>query len=112
VQKEGSINALCQEINAWAESKGWHEEPLQFGNTVALLHTEISEAYEEWRNGRGLTEVYYNGLKPEGVPIELADLAIRLFHACAYYGIDLEEAIKIKMVYNHKRPHRHGGKRT
>lgn len=110
-------------IIEWCERKGWNKSPdgseLVPGNMGMNLHSEITEAWEELRNGHGVTEVYYNNqderpegyiAKPEGFPVELADLAIRLFHLCGHYGIDLEAMIELKMRYNETRPYRHGGK--
>ena len=79
---------------------------------VALIHSEVSEALEEYRNGRAQTEVYYgeNG-KPEGIPIELADVIIRIFDFCGYAGINIDAAITQKHEYNKSRPYRHGGKK-
>ncbi len=48
--------------------------------------------------------------KPEGIPIELANLLIRIFDTCGTYGINLSEALRMKMAYNKTRPYRHGGK--
>lgn len=48
--------------------------------------------------------------KPCGIPIELADIVIRVAHFAKKHGIDLVEAIQIKADYNRTRPHRHGGK--
>lgn len=67
---------------------------------------------EEYRNGRLPTEVYTgNGGKPEGIPIELADVIIRIFDYCGYAGIDIDAAITQKHEYNKTRPYRHGGKK-
>lgn len=96
-----------------AKAKGWHEEPRSIGDFICLMHSELSEALEEHRNGRYPTEVYYNDnkpTKPEGIGIELADCVIRIFDFCGKYDIDLEELIEIKMKYNETRPKRHGGK--
>lgn len=52
-----------------------------------------------------------NGLaKPEGIPIELADILIRIADTCGARGINLTEALRLKMAYNKTRPTRHGDK--
>lgn len=51
------------------------------------------------------------GGKPEGIPIELADVIIRILDYCGYAGIDIEAAIRQKHEYNKSRPYRHGGKK-
>lgn len=112
-----SLNQLADRINDWATTKGWNEKQDSFGDICALFHTEISEAYEEWRKGINVGEVYYNtdkdGLeKPEGPGIELADLVIRVLHFAASRGLNLESLVEMKMEYNELRPYRHGGKRT
>lgn len=104
---------------AWtiSESKGFHNDPsVTFGDRIALIHTEVSEAMEAYRSG-GLEGVKSNlpraskTEKPEGVPSELADIVIRVADMCGVYGIDLEAAIKEKLEYNKTRPYMHGGKR-
>lgn len=122
-----SINELVQKAHQNAVTKGWWDEPRSFGEVVALIHSEASEALEDHRNGKLPTEVWYeaknfNGQvieraqqpdeewKPCGIPSELADIVIRVFDACGRYGIDLEQAISEKMDYNATRPIRHGGK--
>ena len=75
-----------------------------------MCHAELSETIEDYRNGRLYKEIYYEAGKPCGIPIELADLIIRVADLCAYCHIDLEEAIRIKAEYNKTCPHKHGGK--
>lgn len=106
-----SLNEIVELAHGNACDKGWHDEPRKFGELLLLCHSELSEAAEEYRNGRRIGQIYYseNG-KPEGIPIELADAIIRIADLCGYYGIDLEQAVAEKMEYNRKRSYRHGNK--
>lgn len=105
------INNLLQSVHKNAKEHGWWEEERSFGDIIALCHSELSEALEEHRNGHAPTEIYYNGEKPEGIPIELADVVIRIMDYCGHAGIDLQSALLMKMKYNESRPYRHGGKK-
>ena len=40
-------------------------------NTIHELQTLVGEAIEEVRDGHCVDEAYYNGTKPEGVPVEI-----------------------------------------
>lgn len=111
--KPSQINQLVKSSYNNAKDHGWHDQPRTVGDLIALMHSELSEALEEHRNGRAPTEIYYNPDKPdkpEGIPIELADCIIRIFDFCGLHGIDLQEALNIKMQYNITRPYRHGNK--
>ena len=115
-----TLNELRDEAHRIAREKGWWEEERTFGDMVALGHSEWSEALEEYRNHHEPTEVYYGPVpfpfpfgkpnKPLGIPIELADVLIRVFDMAGFYGIDLDEAVRLKTEYNKTRPYRHGGK--
>ncbi|OPA76757.1 hypothetical protein BVG16_16435 [Paenibacillus selenitireducens] len=118
-----SINDLVKEAHQNAVSKGWWDEERSFGEIIALIHSEASEALEDYRSGSKPNEEWYQhkidgatytqhtpAHKPCGIPSELADIVIRVFDACGRYGIDLERAIAEKMTYNATRPQRHGGK--
>jgi len=108
-----NINELAEEVHGNAVAHGWWQGgERSFGELAALVHSELSEALEEYRNGHDFTETYYSaGGKPEGIPSELADVVIRVFDMAEHYGIDIESAILEKHEFNKSRPYRHGGKK-
>lgn len=108
--ERGSTVAELQEyIKQWSKDKGWFDDR-SIGDLIALMHSELSEALEEHRNGHEPAAVRVVAGKPEGIPIELADAVIRIISFCSRFDINLADAIDQKMAYNETRPHRHGGK--
>lgn len=84
---------------------------------VANLHGEVSEFYEAWRAGKLDQPCDKAGKMQEAglVPLtcgseECADIIIRAFDTAESLNIDIEEAIKNKLLFNRLRSYRHGNK--
>lgn len=109
------FNALQKRSHALAQEKGFYEEARTVAESVALLHSECSEALEEYRDSSSVEDLlrvrYREDGKPEGFMIELADLAIRLGDLAESLGIPLGKMIILKHKWNEGRPHKHGGKK-
>lgn len=107
-----TISELGKEAMETATEKGFFTpgEAVNVDQKLLLIVSEICEVQNEIRNGHLPTEIYYNGEKPEGVPIEFADAVIRIAQDCEALGIDLQAAIEVKTAYNRTRPYKHGKK--
>ncbi|HEY6021032.1 MAG TPA: hypothetical protein VIY48_14340 [Candidatus Paceibacterota bacterium] len=104
------LNELSEQIHDTAIKHGWWKENRNFGEVLALIHSEVSEVLEDWRNGMEFHAISMDEGKPTGIPIEMADILIRVLDACAGLEINIQRAVEIKMAYNQGRPYRHGGK--
>lgn len=108
-----ALNVLSDRCHSQAVDKGWWDDPAgrEVGTLIALMHSELSEALEEWRDNPNVNYTYFReDGKPEGVPAELADTIIRIMDFCGWFGIDIGAAVEGKLKFNDTRPHRHGGK--
>lgn len=103
-----TISQLVEQAHSTAKEKGWWDKPRDFLGLASLIHSEISEAVEEFRECR--IHAWEKDGKPEGVVVELADAVIRIADYFGYIGVDLEEVLRMKMEYNKGREYRHGGK--
>lgn len=126
------INTLCKAAHDNAVEHGFYNDAanidphLLFAKTIALIHSELSEALEADRKNKHAKVTLYHSiletqqgdkdaqrhwfelLIKDTVEDELADAVIRIFDYCGYAGIDLEAHIVEKMNYNKLRPKQHG----
>lgn len=105
------VNELIRLAHGMAKEKGWWDgSDHNIPEKLCLIHSEVSEALEAYRIGGDLQD--WEGVKPDGFAIELADAVIRIADLCGHLGIDLGRAITEKVGYNATRPYRHGGKKA
>ena len=100
-----------RDINA---KNGFWTGPVEMDRKLMLAVGELAEAQEELRNGRELTEVYYeeskNGQKPCGFGIEVIDSIIRDFDCLTQAGYTPKQIVWMihhKSDYNAKRGFKH-----
>ena len=113
------LNNFAKEVHANAVAHGWWETERDPAEIIALIHSEWSEALEEYRAGRPMvwhecmdegqapedrpvvceqcTDCYYygkecehRGKKPEGIAVELIDGCIRILDFAAHEKVSLK----------------------
>lgn len=125
---EPTILALAKEIHENAVAHGWWEKPRSMGNLLSLVHSELSEALEAYRNGEQLfyyvgcdlsshcdsengVPAFQEGLesplrkgesctegKPDGIAIELVDAVIRILDMFEKHGVGFKVFVEARSM--------------
>jgi dCTP diphosphatase len=94
------LKTLTQEMHDFVSSQGWYDEdspkPQSLRNLAVSLVLEATEVLEQFQWADEPHD-------PEDLADELADVALYLLQIASIAGIDLEEAILQKLVYNYGR---------
>lgn len=92
-----SIKQLSDIIMQQAKEKGFGTKPedINVAEKIALIHSEVSEAFEAYR--------HKNMKGKDGFEEELGDVVQRVLHLCGIFNIDIEESILNKVKENKDR---------
>jgi NTP pyrophosphatase (non-canonical NTP hydrolase) len=90
-------------LNGWEifMEPEWGEKIYKVPAILALIHSEVSEALEDYRKG-----------DKEHFIEEMADIIIRVLDLVGGFGSVIDHAIRAKIERNKGRGFRHGGKRV
>jgi NTP pyrophosphatase (non-canonical NTP hydrolase) len=120
-----NLKELSKHFHERAKAKGFWDEKREIGTLLMLIVSELSEALEADRKSRHADfkafyarrddranwtdfESDFQELIKDTFEDEIADTFIRLFDLVGHLGIDIDRHIKLKMMYNQTREHKHG----
>lgn len=109
-ETQKAVETLVRACHGRMWNLGWHHDPAtgrkkprDMGVICALIHSEISEAFEGYRKDLMDDKLPHRKM----VPVELFDAAIRIFDAIGMYFPTETPALLEKLHYNdHRADHK------
>lgn len=106
-----SMQSYAKRIYKNAKAHGFWDKKRNFGEMMALIHSEVSEALVAHREGRAPIEIVDG--KPEGAAVEIVDAIIRcldtLIDVLKDTDYTVDDVMELKMAYNEGHcEYRHG----
>lgn len=117
ISEVNGLNKLRDLAFTEAEAKGFHTTEIKIGDFTSNLHSEVSELWEAHRLGnlnkpcdKSEKMMSMFGETLTCLDEEIADILIRTLDTGATFGVDVERAVRLKILYNRTREYRNGGK--
>lgn len=97
---QDTIHKSCIKAGWYTDLETGESKDRNFGEVIALMHSELSEALEGSR--KNLMDDHIPSRKM--VEVELADAIIRILDTAGAEGLDVGGAMQEKFAYNQTRP--------
>ena len=101
------VQNISELIHEWAKEKGFWDKPLNDGEKLCLIHSEVTETLEAVRQKEIPPSIC--GLKNLAEE-ECGDIVIRVLDYAEAKGYNIGKAVIEKMKYNESREYKHGKK--
>lgn len=98
------LSNLQRDVYQACRDASWDPHDVNtFAEEIAHLHEEVSEAFRAYRVGSLEISYRESDGKPEGVPVEFADVLIGLLYNAERMCFDLGDAFEKKLAWNRQR---------